>query len=517
MLEQEFPPSQSDLWRAGVLKKEERKMGNQETVEAAAPRKSRAWVWWLTGLMFIVATIVGLMALVFGWHEPKHSNKPLSYWLAELNGTNYVRREIAADALAKIGEPALEPLKYALHKERSFVYELRDKVWKISPPSIQQYIPKPWAVDDLQYNACVGLAAMGPKAESVAPDLILMLTNSSAAIKSRATYALRKMGTNAHPALLVAVNSTNEALANSSHALLNEARVHLPLSQKAKAQLQSFLDATSVTAADFAKVVSPLRLAVDESQQILQGQLDSENESKRVRAAILLAQMNVASEKITAVLVKGISSGLVVEKNYCVSGLLNQGEFLRAHREELDKIVPRELPAMTGFPNYLESRFGFSTEKWASLDQMIASGDFNQQTAAAAMLEKAIMRREGKERVLGALRTLLASTNETVVTYVVQQSGKYRHPLMPDIEKLAAQLAARPETDPLRVATEQALGLMKTNSPVRLVAPMALPSMIGTNALNSTTRVIPQRPARVSRPLPSTPKSFPPPPTPPTP
>ncbi|MCD6050486.1 MAG: hypothetical protein K0Q55_1889 [Verrucomicrobia bacterium] len=486
-------------------------MGNQETVKAAAPRKSKAWLWWLTGLMFIVATLVGLMALVFGWHEPKYSDKSLSYWLAELNGTNYVRREIAADALAKIGKPALEPLKHALHKERSFVYELRDKVWKISPPSIQQHIPKPWAVDDLQYNACVGLAAMGLQAESVAPDLVLMLTNSSAAIKSRATYALRKMGTNAHPALLEGIASTNAGLVIGSHAVLENSGIRLPLGLKAKAQLQHFLEVTTITPADLGKMFGTLRLSADESAKLLSERLGDESETKRVRAAILLAQLDVASEKITAVLVKGISSGSAVEKNYCVTGLLKQGEFLRAHREELEKIVPKEVPTLSSFLNYLDGRFGFSTEKWASIDQMIASGDFSQQTEAATMLEKAINRREGKERVLGALKTLLASTNEMVVTHVVRQSGRYFHPLLPEIEKLAAQLASRPETDPLRVETEQVLGVMKTSPVARLAPPMMLPSAVSTNFPNSATRALPQRPSRVSQPPPLSPMSFPPP------
>ncbi len=461
-------------------------MGEEANKEPAgsAPRKSRAWIWWLVLLVGALAVLGSAVALVFGWHEPKYSDKPLSYWLAELNGTNYIRRDIAADALAKIGEPALEPLRFALRKERSFVYELRDRVWKIAPLAIQQHIPKPWNVDDLQYNACVALAVMGPAAVSVAPELVQTFTNPSPAVISRATYALNKMGTNAHPALLAGLDSPDLKVVTQCRNLLQQAKV--PLKQLVPmydVYLKRILSAKSLTREELSEALSLLNLSRAEAIKNLQPLLTNGDGVYRCRVAILLSYLQVVNAEVTATLVKEFGSMSLIEQRFVATALENQRPHLQPYFKELQKMAADpQLGVAVPIARVLEREFADSAPKWALIDRYVTAGSTDTEWPMVLSLLTTNLR-TGLElaKAHTYLLKLLNHPNHRAQQEVLFFMSREPHsclPLLPDVERYHQNLTTNnhghmmsaPVANTLR-SLKQAQQMMNTSNAPRQNTP----------------------------------------------
>ncbi len=411
---------------------------NKEQV-ASPPRKSRAWIWWLVLLVCVLAVLGSAVALVFGWHEPKYSDKPLSYWLAELNGTNYIRREIAADALTKIGEPALEPLKYALRKERSFVFELRDRVWKIAPLAIQQHIPKPWNVDDLQYNACVALAVMGPTAVSVAPELVQAFTNPSPAVISRATYALNKMGTNAHPALLAGLKSADLKVSEQCRTILGLARVPVRASVPLYYDyLLRFLSASSLTEEEIKSALQRFHTSQEEVIKTLRPKLRDGSGEYRTRVAFLLANLFDRSELITRTMMEEMGKLPTAERAACACGLRMQGPHLQPHAERLMKMAEDPaVPVAMQIVLLLEQEFGETKPKWALAERIMAGGNEADMLKMQHMLHASVRSGLEMDKATPYLRQLLGCGHEPVVRSILillAENPRWSLALIPEVE-----------------------------------------------------------------------------------
>jgi HEAT repeat protein len=404
-------------------------------------RKSRVW-WWLGGVTFILLLLVGVVAVVLGWHEPKYAEKPLSYWLAELNGTNYVRREIAAAALAKIGEPAISPLHDALRQERAFIYDLRDKVWHIAPASIQKHIPKPWGVDEMQFNACVALAQLGPVAAVTAPDLVQALTNASPAVASRATFALNRMGTNAHPALLAGLKSPDFKLADQCYSILSIARVPVvkPKPQfKYDQYVERIMVDTNLTEAEIKSALQYFSLSQKEAIEVLKPKLENVNSGQRVRAAFLLANLFEQSERITRTLLSEIEKLPTAERAACACGLRMQGPHLQSHAARLEKLAADpEVSVAMHFVLLLETEFALSQPKWALAERIMAGGKEEELMKMEYLLFDCVRTGLEMEKALPYLRQLLSSGPEPLVYNILrmmERNPRWCLPLIPDVER----------------------------------------------------------------------------------
>lgn len=446
---------------------------------AATPRKSRRWWWWVSGIVLVLGFGFALVAVVLGWHEPKYAEKPLSYWLAELNGTNYVRREIAAAALAKIGEPAILPLHDALRTERAFIYDLRDKVWHIAPASIQRHIPKPWGVDEMQFNACVALAVMGPEAAVTAPDLVQAFTNASPAVLSRATFALNKMGTNALPALLAGLKSPNTRVADQCRTILNIAKVPVPKPKpKFDLQMERFLAATTLTEADIISALQYFSMNQTEAIETLRPRLTNGNTAQRVRAAFLLANLFERSERITQTMMQEMEKLPTAERAACACGLRMQGPHLQPYAERLEKMAADpEVSVAVQIVLLLEQEFALSRPKWALAERIMAGGKEAEMLRMEHVLFESVRSGLEMEKALPYLRQLLGSGKEPVVRSMlkmVERNPRWCLALMPDVERYQQGLATNAQTHDLRMVVAKTLTSLKAAETNR-VTPRARP------------------------------------------
>jgi HEAT repeat protein len=445
----------------------------KEPSRAATPiRWLRKWQWWVAGIVLLLAPLGVLVVLVLGWHEPKHMDLPMSYWLAELNGTNFVKRRVAAEALAKIGEPSLEPLQLALRKERSFVYELRDKVRKVAPVALQKHIPPSWPVDVLQFNACVGLAALGPLAEPAVPDLIPMLTNASPALVSRATYALNQIGTNAHPALLAGMKSSDPKLAAQCQQILSKAGVvtaALPITPLTPtlglyyiAFLEQFLNAPEISVDDIKQTLKMFNSLPDDAVATLQIKLKSGSNLQRVRVALLLANLGQSSELITQKMMEDIEQLPEAERVGCACGLRYQGIHLQPYSDRLKKMAddPSAQVALQ-IVLLLEKEYGDSKPKWALVDRILAGDNETEWLLMRGLLHDNVQTGAEREQTIASLRRLLASANGKISAMaldLVSQNPRIWGGLQPEVERLQAGLASH---DKLKAQAEKVLMAMK--------------------------------------------------------
>lgn len=445
---------------------------------AATPRKSRGW-WWVSGLALVLGLVFALVAVLLGWHEPKYAEKPLSYWLAELNGTNYIRREIAAAALAKIGEPAIPPLHDALRTERAFIYDLRDAVWRRVPPSIQKHIPKPWGVDEMQFNACVALAALGPEAAVTAPDLVQAFTNASPAVLSRATFALNKMGTNAYPALLVGLKSPDSRVADQCRTILNIAKVPVPKPKpKFEQQVERILSASQLTEAEIISALQSFSISQTEAIETLRPRLTNGNTAQRVRAAFLLANLFERSERITQTMMQEVEKLPTAERTACACGLRMQGPHLQPYVERLEKLAADpEVPVAVQIVLLLEQEFAETKPKWALAERIMAGGKEAELMKMEYILFESVRTGLEMEKALPYLRQLLGSGKEPVVRSIlkmVERNPRWCMALIPEVERYQQGLATNAQTHDLRMVVTKTLKALKAAETNR-VTPRARP------------------------------------------
>lgn len=437
-------------------------MPEEAQTENKQPAKRRWWLAWLAGLLAVAGIFLMLTALVLGWFEPQYSKRPLSYWLAELNGTNYIRKEYAADALAHIGEPAIDPLIEALKKQSSFTYELRNKLRRIAPPKLLVYIPQPWPPDVLQYNACFGLAAMGPAASRAAPDLILIFTNNSPALTSRATFALNRMGTNAHPALQAGQQSTNRVISSQCSLILSQSHADLPISSEQKAALQRLLAAPSISRLEMVSMMARLETVRRSVVPILEPSVEDSRPETRVRAAILLANLGRKNPRITELLIQDIDQSQDPLWLNRVEALLAQGPYLKPHYESLAKLAASTNSSVAlKYSQLLDKDFDRSEALWAFMDRLLATNTVIDSRMACSVLMQHTLQPGEQQQAVSALSKLLASNDTAVFTLsliTIERAPAICLPLKPDVEKLLARVVASSSPDQSREArVERAL------------------------------------------------------------
>jgi len=426
-------------------------MPEEAQTENTQPAKRRWWLVWVAGLLAVAGFLLMLTALVLGWFEPQYSKRPLSYWLAELNGTNYIRREIAADALGHIGEPAIDPLLIALKKERSLTYELRDRLRRIAPPKLQAYIPKPWPADVLQFNACVGFSAIGPAAARVAPDLILIFTNNSPALTSRATYALNKMGTNAYPALQAGLQSTNRLISGQCGLILSQVHVDLLITYEQKVILQRLLTAPKVSMMEMETMVMRLEAVRSSAVPVLLPFLEDNRPETRLRAAILLANLGRKSERIVELLIQGIDRSQDPLWLNRTDALIGQGFYLQPYYEPLFKLAASTNSSVAlKYSQLLDKDFGRSEALWAFVDRLLAANTTNDSRMAVGILMRHQLQPAEQKEIVAALSKLLTSNDTNVLALslaTIERAPAICLPLKPDVEKLLARVVAFPSPD----------------------------------------------------------------------
>ena len=433
------------------------------------------WQWWLVGVLLLLIPLGVMVVLVLGWNEPKHMDRSMSYWIAELNGTNYVQHLVAADALAKIGEPSLEPLLLALRKQRSFVYDLRDKVRKVAPASPQKHIPPSWPVDVLQFNACVGLAAMGPKAESAIPDLIPLLTNASPALVSRATYALNQIGTNAHPALIAGMRSPDRKMVAQCELILVRAGVVVAsapipssppkLSLYQIKFLEQFLNASEITVDEIKQTLKMFQPRIDDAVATLEEKLKVGSDLRRARVALLLANLCKSSEPITQTMMENLEQLPEAERVGCACGLRYQGKHLQPYFDRLKKMAedPSAQVALQ-IVLLLEKEFGDSQPKWALVDRIQIGENEDEWLLIKGLLYDNVRTGWERDRTITSLRRLLESTNVKISATaldLISPNPKSWVALQPEVERLQARLAS---TDKLKAEALRVLMVMKIAS-----------------------------------------------------
>jgi hypothetical protein len=431
-------------------------MAEEEKIPEKKGGKLRWWLWSL-GVVILGGVIVGMLAaVVMGTFEPKYSDKPMSYWISELNGTNYIRREIAADALARIGEPAIDPLVGALRKERSFGLTLREKLWLKVPLKWQAKIPRPWGADVMQYNALIGLAAMGTNAARVAPEVILIFTNNSPALTSRATFALNRMGSNAYPALQAGLQSTNRLISGQCSLILSQARVDLPISAEQKASLQRLLAAPAVSGLEMVSMVMRLEMVRSSVIPVLEPSVEDSRPETRLRAAILLANFGRKSPRITELLIEDIDQLQDPLWLNRVEALLVQGPYLQPHYETLAKLAATSNSSIAMKCSLLlDNDFGRSEALWAFVDRLLAANTTADSRMAAGLLLRRKLHPAEQKEIVAALSKLLGSNDTNVRVYslaVIERSPAICMPLKPEVEKLLARVVASPSPDQNREA-----------------------------------------------------------------
>lgn len=420
-------------------------MAEEEKIPEKKGGKLRWWLWSL-GLVILGGVIIGLLAaVVMGVFEPKYSDKPMSYWVSELNGTNYIRREFAADALGKIGEPAIEPLLGALRKERYFSLTLREKIWLKLPAKWQAKVPRPYPADVMQYNALVGLAALGTNAARVAPDVILIFTNNSPALTSRATFALNRMGSNAFPALLNGTRSTNAFLAEQCRGILIQARVDIPFTPEMALNLEQTLIAKRVSSRHLMEISPSLKDSKAKVIPMLATYLEHARPEVCLRAAILSARLGVASQRIADLLVQDLDNPQAEYYNEKVSLLNSQKAYLQNHQEMILKLAAADdLAVAAQFVELADKQFARSDLFWNVVGRLMAQNDsFNRNTAARLLSLHRLEMRDQKEAAPVFAQLLKSRDQQVLVRALLQiQSGaSVLWPLLPEVEKVSAEIA----------------------------------------------------------------------------
>ncbi len=440
-------------------------MAEEEKIPEKKGGKLRWWLWSL-GLVILGGVTIGMLAaVVMGTFEPKYSDKPMSYWISELNGTNYIRREIAADALARIGEPAIDPLVGALRKERSFGLTLREKLWLKVPLKWQAKIPRPWGADVMQYNALIGLAAMGTNAARVAPDVILIFTNNSPALTSRAAFALNRMGSNAYPALLNGTKSTNTFTAEQCRYILTQARVDIPFTPEMTKGLEGTLLAFQVSNSQLMTLAASLQYAKGKATQLLAIYLEHKRPEVCLRAAILSANLGVSSQRIADLLIQDLENAKAEYYDERVSLLNGQRAYLQNHQEKIVKLAAADdLVVAAQFVQLADQHLGRSDLFWNVLGRLLAEDKKWNWNNAAQLLSRHKMELRDQKEAVPVFSQLLKSRETPVLLHTLvqlQRGASVLWPLRPEVEKVSAEIAQDAKLKMLQSISNLAIQALK--------------------------------------------------------
>ena len=441
-------------------------MAEEEKLPVKQGGKLRWWLWSL-GLVVLVGVIIGLLAaVVMGTFEPKYSEKPMSYWISELNGTNYIRREIAADALGKIGEPAIEPLVAALRKERYFSLTLREKIWLKLPTKWQAKVPRPYPADVMQFNALVGLAALGTNAARVAPDVILIFTNNSPALTSRATFALNRMGSNAVPALLNGTKSTNKFTAEQCRYILTQTRVDIPFTPEMIKSLEGTLLAFQVSNSQLITLAASLQYySKGKATQLLATYLEHKRPEVCLRAAVLSANLGFSSQRIADLLIQDLENAKAEYYDERVSLLNGQRAYLQNHQEKIVKLAAADdLAVAVQFVQLADQHLGRSDLFWNVVGRLLAEDKKWNWNNAAQLLSRHKMEPRDQKEAVPVFSQLLKSRETPVLLHTLvqlQRGASVLWPLRPEVEKVSAEIAQDAKLKMLQSISNLAIQALK--------------------------------------------------------
>ncbi|MEW6304804.1 MAG: HEAT repeat domain-containing protein [Verrucomicrobiota bacterium] len=262
-------------------------------------------------LGLLVLVTAGIAVYVgFGLSEPKYDDRRLSYWLYELNSTNYQKRDLAAFAISKIGQPAVPRLIDALEQRPTASERLHRFLSEKCPPVISSRVPKPLSAVDVQFNAAVAVAALGPAASNAVPALLTCLTSTNAAVLSRSKYALGKVGDAAVPILLDTLTShTNPLVRVQAITALRQFSV----TNLDSATVQRAIDAAvplldSADARRFQEARDTLRQFRPQALIALSKHVDHPDPVFRGRVAVLLVEFGRAPTSLVRQLIEGLNA-----------------------------------------------------------------------------------------------------------------------------------------------------------------------------------------------------------------
>lgn len=260
----------------------------------------------LTGACLLLAMGVFFSILLA---EPTYQGKRLSHWLADLNGTNYVQREIAAAAIAKIGEPAMPILIHALEKKQTLADRVLLRITPKLPPMVARKLPMPMSSATAQFNAAVAVAAFGPAGSNAAPALVQNLGDPNQAVVSRCTFALSRIGTPAIPALLAGLSSTNSRINSGVYNVLNDPRLLQSDPQTSeRIALAVALQIHGASPAVTQQLFALLKELGFSARPVWETLAHDGNPETRLTAALALAQAGVVKTELRATYMNGLGS-----------------------------------------------------------------------------------------------------------------------------------------------------------------------------------------------------------------
>ena len=126
-------------------------------------------------------------------------------------------REVAAQALAKLGNDAILPLRLSLNDRHAGVQlECANSLWKIrrdgteSIPILAQWLGDTTNSYDFRWRAAQVLLDMGPKAQPAVPALTRALKDPENFVRFNVARALGSIGSGAHPAIPALIEAMDE-------------------------------------------------------------------------------------------------------------------------------------------------------------------------------------------------------------------------------------------------------------------------------------------------------------------